>query len=86
MACNTVINWTVAVSRESDRALRTHLSERGLDHGDLPRFIEDAVKWSMLDQNVTDARAAFADLPPDELDQLLDEAVAAAREEEAKAP
>lgn len=83
MASDTAINWTVAVSRETDRALRTHLSERGLDQHDLPRFIEDAVKWRMLDQTLTEARAAFADLPPDELDRLLDEAVAATREGEA---
>ena len=83
MASDTAINWTVAVSRETDHALRTHLSERGLDQRDLPRFIEDAVKWRMLDQTLTEARAAFADLPPDELDRLLDEAVAAAREGEA---
>ena len=72
MASDTAINWTVPVSREIDRSLRTHLSERGLGQGDMPRFIEDSVKWRMLDQTMTDARATFADLPPDELDQLLD--------------
>ena len=28
-------------------------------------FIEDAVKWRVLDQTMAEARVGFADLPPD---------------------
>ncbi len=31
--------------------------------GDLSKFIEDAVKWRVLDQTMVEARAGFADLP-----------------------
>ncbi len=46
---------------------------------DLSKFIEDAVKWRVLDQTLAQARGQFVDLAPEALDALLDEAVAAAR-------
>ncbi|WP_242496149.1 ribbon-helix-helix domain-containing protein [Sphingobium cupriresistens] len=48
--------------------------------GDLSRFIEEAVKWRVLDQTITEARSKFEDMAPDELDALIGEAVAAARQ------
>ena len=47
--------------------------------GDLSKFIEDAVRWRVLDQTVAEARSKFADMPPEELAALLDEAVAETR-------
>ncbi len=47
--------------------------------GDLSKFIEEAVKWRVLDQTVTEARGKFADMPPNELEAVIDEAVAATR-------
>jgi hypothetical protein len=78
MTDNTT-RWTVSVSRETDIAVRSFLAQRGMKKGDLSKFIEDAVKWRVLDQTLVEARGKFADLPPDELDALLAEAVAAAR-------
>ena len=43
------------------------------------KFIEEAVKWRVLDQTMTEARSKFADMPPKELESIIDEAVAAAR-------
>lgn len=71
--------WTVSVSKDTDIAVRTFLAQRGMKKGDLSRFIEEAVKWRVLDQTIAEARGKFADLPPDELESLIDEAVAAAR-------
>lgn len=48
--------------------------------GDLSKFIEEAVKWRVLEQTMADARAKFADLSADEVSALVDEAVAATRE------
>jgi hypothetical protein len=48
--------------------------------GDLSKFIEDAVKWRMLEQTMADARGQFADLPPENLESLIDEAVVAMRQ------
>lgn len=73
------IRWTVSVSKDTDVALRSFLAQRGLKKGDLSRFIEDAVRWRVLDQTVAEARERFADLPPDEAEALIDEAVAAVR-------
>ena len=71
--------WTVNVDNRTDIELRTYLAQRGLKKGALSRFIEDAVKWRLLDLTVTEARAAFADVDPDDLDALIDAAVASAR-------
>lgn len=71
--------WTVSVSKETDIAVRSFLAQRGLKKGDLSKFIEDAVRWRVLDQTVAEARSKFADMPADELQALLDEAVAETR-------
>jgi hypothetical protein len=76
---DNAIRWTVSVSRETDVTVRSFLAQRGLKKGDLSRFIEEAVKWRVLDQTIAETRRQFADLPPDELDALVDEAVAAVR-------
>ena len=71
--------WTVSVSKETDIAVRSFLAQRGMKKGDLSKFIEEAVKWRVLDQTVAEARSKFADLPPEELDAVIEEAVTAAR-------
>ena len=72
--------WTVSVSKQTDIAVRSFLAQRGMKKGDLSKFIEDAVRWRVLDQTVAEARGKFADMPPDELEALLDEAVAETRQ------
>jgi hypothetical protein len=72
--------WTVSVSKETDIAVRSFLAQRGMKKGDLSKFIEDAVRWRVLDQTVTEVRSRFADLPADELDTLIAEAVAETRQ------
>ena len=54
--------WTVSVSRDTDIAVRSFLAQRGMKKGDLSKFIEDAVKWCVLDQTMAEARAGFADM------------------------
>jgi hypothetical protein len=71
--------WTVSVSQDTDANVRDFLIRRGMKTGDLSSFVEEAVKWRLLDQTIAEARDAFADMPPDELDALLEEAVAAVR-------
>jgi hypothetical protein len=55
----------------------------GLKKGDLSKFIEDAVKWRVLEQTLAEARGGFADLAPETLDALLEEAVTATRQDHA---
>jgi hypothetical protein len=71
--------WTVSVSKDTDIAVRSFLAQRGMKKGDLSKFIEEAVKWRVLDQTMTEVRNKFADMPAAELESLIDEAVAAAR-------
>jgi Ribbon-helix-helix domain len=75
----TTIRWTVSVSRETDITVRSFLAQRGMKKGDLSKFIEEAVKWRVLDQTMAEARSQFADLPPEQAEALIDEAVAATR-------
>lgn len=81
MLSDNTTRWTVTVSKETDIAVRSLLAQRGMKKGDLSKFIEDAVKWRVLDQTLVEARAAFEDLRPDEMQSLIDEATDAVRSE-----
>ena len=69
--------WTVSVSRDTEITVRSFLAQRGMKKGDLSKFIEDAVKWRVLDQTMAEARAGFADLSSDAVEDMIDEAVEA---------
>ena len=47
---------------------------------------EEAVKRRVLDRTMIEARSKFADLPPDELEAMLAEAVTAARKPSSAEP
>jgi hypothetical protein len=72
--------WTVSVPKATDITVRSFLAQRGMKKGDLSKFIEEAVKWRVLDQTIAEARGKFIDIAPAELEGLIDEAVAAARQ------
>jgi hypothetical protein len=40
---------------------------------------QDAVRWRVLDEAMSEARSKFADMPSDEVDALLEEAVSETR-------
>ncbi len=77
MPNDVTIRWTVSVSKDTDIAVRSFLAARGMKKGDLSKFIEDAVKWRVFEQTVAEARSRFADLEPDALEALIDEALTA---------
>jgi|HubBroStandDraft_1064217.scaffolds.fasta_scaffold69772_2 hypothetical protein len=61
------------------RARLPKTAAQGLKKGALS---EDAVKWRLFDQTVNEVHKAFADMPmADELENLIDEAVASVRKE-----
>jgi len=66
---------TIAWSKETDHALRTFLGSQGMKKGDLSKFIEEAVRWRIFHQTVREVRAAFADVPPEELQKMIDRSV-----------
>ena len=75
-----ITRWTVSVSKDTDVSVRSFLAEHGIEEGGLSRFIEDAVKWRVLDQTMAEARSGFADLSPSDIEALADEAVASVRQ------
>ena len=81
MPDDTTMRWTVSVSRDTDTVQRSFLARHGMEEADLPKFVEDAVKWRVLDQTISEARAGFADMPADEVESLVTEALNAARHE-----
>jgi len=42
---------------------------------DAPRPVDESVRWQIFRQTVDQARQAFADVPPDDLQKMIDEAV-----------
>ena len=66
---------TISISKETDFALRTFLGAQGMKKGDISKFIEEAVRWHIFHQTVRDVRTAFADVPPDQLQTMIDETV-----------
>ena len=66
---------TIVWSKQTDHALRSFLGAQGMRKGDISKFVEEAVRWRIFHQTVREAREAFADVPPDELQKMIDEAV-----------
>ena len=51
----------------------------GMRKGDLSKFVEDAVRWRVLDRTVADTKAANAGVPAEEIESAIAEAVQAVR-------
>ncbi len=66
---------TITWSKEADLALRSYLGAQGMKKGDLSKFIEEAVRWRIFHETVGETRAAFADVPADRMQKMIDEAV-----------
>ena len=73
--------WTVKVSKETDKAVRSYLAEHGGKKGDLSKFIESAVQKEVFRATLRDIRERNADLSDAEIQALVDDEVAAARKE-----
>ena len=49
--------------------------------GDLSKFIEDAVRWRVFHRTVQDIKARNADIGPDAVQRIVDDAVREVRAE-----
>lgn len=76
---DATIRWTVTVSKETDRSLRSFLAEHGMRDDDLSKFVERAVQKEILKQTAADVKQRNADLAGDDLQALIDKTVAAVR-------
>jgi hypothetical protein len=75
------IRWTVKVSKDTDVSLRMFLAQRGGKKGDLSKFIEEAVRWRVIEQTVAETKARNANVPLREIESAINEALAAVRAE-----
>jgi hypothetical protein len=66
-------------TKQTDFALRSFLGAQGMKKGEISKFIEEADRWRIFHQTVSEAHEAFADVPPDELQKMIDEGVEAVR-------
>jgi len=66
---------TITWSKQADHALRSFLGTQGMKKGDISKFIEEAVRWRIFHQTVGEARKAFAEVSPNELQKMIDDAV-----------
>jgi hypothetical protein len=70
------VRWNIAVSADTDKALRLFLASRGSGRkGNLSRFVEEAVRTYIFEQNVEQIKETNANLPEMELAELVDEAL-----------
>lgn len=68
--------WNVAVSTETDQALRMFLASQGGGRkGDLSRFVEEAVRAHILELSTEEAKAANAGVSEVDLAAMVDEAL-----------
>jgi hypothetical protein len=70
---------TITWSKETDLTLRSFLGAQGLKKGALSKFVEEAVRWSVFHQTISAARKRFADIPADQLQKEIDDAVETVR-------
>ncbi|NDY97110.1 ribbon-helix-helix domain-containing protein [Wenzhouxiangella limi] len=75
----TTVRWNIAVSAETDRALRMLLARQGGRKGDLSRFIEDAVRERLFEQTASMIKDANANYTPEQIDSAVEEVLDWAR-------
>ena len=76
-----VVRWTVKVSRDTDVSLRSFLAQRGMRKGDLSKFIERAVQKEVFAQTVADVQARNANVPDEQIEQAIEDALRQVRAE-----
>ena len=76
-----LVRWTVKVSKDTDVSLRSFLAQRGLRKGDLSKFIERAVRKEVFAQTVAGVQARNANLPDEEIEGAIEDALREVRAE-----
>ena len=80
------VRWTIKVSPDTDLSLRTFLGAQGMKKGDISKFVEDAVRWRMLDRTVQGIKDRNQDIRPEDLNSIIDRAVSSVRSSHANRP
>jgi phage terminase Nu1 subunit (DNA packaging protein) len=72
--------WNIGVSADTDQSLRLYLASHGGGRkGDLSRFVEEAVRAHILELTAAQAKAANAHVTESSLADIVEQAVAWAR-------
>ncbi len=71
--------WNLVIPEKTDRAVRTYLARTGGKKGDLSRFVDEAVRRRVLDLTVREIKDRNARFDQQEILNLIDEEVDAAR-------
>jgi hypothetical protein len=71
--------WNLVIPEKTDRAVRTYLARAGGKKGDLSRFVDEAVRRRVLDLTVREIKDRNARYNQQEIIDLIDEEVDAAR-------
>jgi hypothetical protein len=71
--------WNLVIPEKTDRAVRTFLARTGGKKGDLSRFVDEAVRRRVLDLTVRATKDRNALYDQQEILDLIDEEVNAAR-------
>ena len=80
-ASSNPARWNLVISEQTNIVVRSFLALKGFKKGDLSSFVEEAVRWRVFDQTLTEARSGFDDLQIDEAQNMLEEALAEVRAE-----
>ncbi len=75
------VRLTIFVPKETDLLLRTHLAQTGMRKGAISKFVADAVRWQLFHLNVEAAQAHNADVPSEQLEDEIEQALAEVRQE-----
>lgn len=75
--------WNLVIPEQTDRAVRTYLARTGGKKGDLSRFVDEAVRRRLLDLTVREIKDRNARYDQQEIIDLIEEEVAAARADRA---
>lgn len=73
------VRWNIVVSEETDLSLRRHLGTRGMRKGDLSKFIEEAVRWRLLDEAVQRVKARNKSKSPRKITGQIERAIVESR-------
>ena len=75
--------WNLTIPEKTHRAVRTFLARTGGKKGDLSRFVDEAVRRRVLDLTVREIKDRNARYEQQEILDLIDEEVDAARADRA---
>ena len=71
--------WSLSIPEETNLAVRTFLARKGGKKGDLSRFVDEAVRRRVLDLTVCQIKDRHARDDQQDILDLIDEEVDAAR-------